>query len=59
MIPEDKRGTYSAVNTIGFNFSELLARLGIVLGTIFFFSNEYIYAYNFISWWISYIYFDF
>ena len=35
MIPEDKRGTYSAVNTIGFNFSELLARLGIVLGTIF------------------------
>ena len=34
MIPADKRGTYSAVNTIGFNFSELLARLGIILGTI-------------------------
>lgn len=34
MIPEDKRGTYSAINTIGFNFSELLARVGIILGVL-------------------------
>lgn len=34
MIPENKRGTYSAINNLGYNISELLARFGIVLGTI-------------------------
>ncbi|MEJ7542249.1 MDR family MFS transporter [Staphylococcus intermedius] len=32
MIPEDKRGTYSAFNSLGFNLSELMARFGILLG---------------------------
>ncbi|HHU6751525.1 TPA: MDR family MFS transporter [Staphylococcus pseudintermedius] len=32
MIPAHKRGTYSALFSLGFNFSELLARFGIVLG---------------------------
>ncbi|PCF46426.1 MFS transporter [Staphylococcus delphini] len=32
MIPENKRGTYSAFNSLGFNLSELIARFGILLG---------------------------
>ncbi|MBO0927325.1 MFS transporter [Staphylococcus sp. 30400_3112M30941] len=32
IIPEAKRGTYSAVNALGIHISETLARLGIVLG---------------------------
>lgn len=34
MTPENKRGTYSGINNLGYNISELLARFGIVLGTI-------------------------
>ncbi|MFC4557312.1 MFS transporter [Virgibacillus kekensis] len=33
LIPPDKRGSYSAIGNLGFNLSELLARLGIILGT--------------------------
>ncbi|MFJ5965910.1 MFS transporter [Bacillus sp. NPDC093026] len=33
LIPQDKRGSYSAIGNVGFNLSELLARLGIILGT--------------------------
>ncbi|HDH6662291.1 MFS transporter [Staphylococcus aureus] len=32
IIPEDKRGTYSAFHALGIHMSETLARLGIVLG---------------------------
>lgn len=32
IIPKEKRGTYSAISSLGFNLSELLARLGILLG---------------------------
>ncbi|HDE0551345.1 TPA: MFS transporter [Staphylococcus aureus] len=32
IIPEDKRGTYSAFHVLGIHMSETLARLGIVLG---------------------------
>ena len=34
MIPEDKRGTYSAMETICFFGSEILARFGLILGSI-------------------------
>lgn len=34
MIPADKRGTYSAMETICFFGSEILARFGLILGSI-------------------------
>lgn len=33
MTPENSRGSYSAIGNLGFNASELIARLGILLGT--------------------------
>jgi len=34
LTPEKKRGTYSSINNIGYNLSELLARLSIALGAL-------------------------
>lgn len=33
LIPEDMRGSYSAFGSLGFHFSELISRFGILLGT--------------------------
>lgn len=46
IIPKDKRGTYSALNSLGFNFAELVARFGIVLGV--FLSSKMMGLYTFI-----------
>ncbi|ARJ51762.1 MDR family MFS transporter [Staphylococcus lutrae] len=46
IIPDDKRGTYSAFNSLGFNLSELIARFGIVLGV--FLSSELMGVYMFV-----------
>lgn len=35
IIPDDKRGTYSAISTIGFYLSEMLARIFIVISVYF------------------------
>ncbi|HEC2172913.1 TPA: MFS transporter [Staphylococcus delphini] len=35
MTPENSRGSYSAIGNLGFSASELIARLGILLGTFF------------------------
>ena len=34
MIPAQKRGTYSAIRALSFNFAQLIARLGIILGVL-------------------------
>jgi len=34
LTPEKKRGTYSSINSLGYNLSELLARLSIALGAL-------------------------
>ena len=33
LIPENMRGSYSAFGSLGFHFSELISRFGILLGT--------------------------
>lgn len=46
IIPENKRGTYSAFNALGFNLSELIARLGIILGVyLSFYRHGHLYVY--------------
>ncbi|MGG0205710.1 MFS transporter [Bacillus mycoides] len=49
MIPENKRGTYSGLNNLGYNISELLARFGIVLGTILSPLSMFIYTFVILS----------
>lgn len=49
IIPENKRGTYSAFNALGFNLSELIARLGIILGVYLSSIGMGIYMFIFLS----------
>lgn len=56
IIPENKRGTYSAFNALGFNLSELIARLGIILGVYLSSIGMGIYMFIFLSIGAFFIY---